>query len=648
MNATTTRATAALVPPQQTWKRLARLIAAPGRTQIRLYNAQTQKFSDKGRITDALPRRSAAVYLYAKGRTQLLVLDFDAKRHTAQQVKADLDTAAAWITSCGGVFVTDSSATGGRHLIAPLAIGTSASCDEITQLVRILANRLPTLDITPNTNAATGCISVPGSPDKAGGHRQLDGSLEDALETFTTRSAPDLLPRLYMLLGALKPSPKATPALPVATEPIETYLDGTGEDTRLAAAYRRTDAMPADVADFATHGHLSPHRSTWESRHEARMSVLSNAIARGYSLTDIRENIAPGGCWHDGLGTAYARYAYRADIALSKDFTKALHWYVTNVAKSSPPRHKENNYSPGGKAQGWRGPKDLREWLANASSWADAEYSGKRVRWTVRAVLQALAFYAVVSGEQRSGTWLIGVGGRTLSIGCGLLSEDTVWRVLADLRDRPGSPIVLVRQALGTEADVYALTSQNRVTHDPARAQRVRVEAVHEAWSILGHHLRHVYELVAYHGLTRKADIYAAAAVPRATGDSMVTDLEIAGLLTKSGWGTVAAGHTTLDDIALQHRLDEARHERLERHRAERAVWREWLDQREQERMRPQESACETPLFAPASIGTEDAEEHAAWQDATMSTGPPERDDEREALDIIAEVLGARILTYAS
>ncbi|MEX3655630.1 hypothetical protein ABFW14_25760 [Mycolicibacterium fortuitum] len=628
-------------PPAAVWKKLAPLIAAPGRTQLRLYDTATRKFSDTGRLTASLPLRPAAVYLYAKARTRVLVLDFDAKHHSAEQVKADLDTAARWISSCGGQYVTDSSSTGGRHLIAPLAIGTSASCDEMTQLVRLFAARLPTLDITPNTNTETGCISVPGSADKTGGYRQLDGSLADALEAFTTRSDPALVPRLLMLLGALNPSPQRTPAATAAH--VDDYLEGTGDDIRLAPPYRRTDELPDDVVDFATYGIVNPKRLTWQSLHEARMSVVVNAFARGYSIADLRNNIAVGGCWHDGLGNAYTRYKHRADIALSKDFDKALHWYITNILNSSPPRHREKKYSPGGKTQGWRGPKDLRDWLANALAWADGEYVGKRSRWTVRAVLQGLAFYAVVAGEQRSGSWLVGVGGRALSIGCGLLSEDSVWRTLADLRERPGAPLVLVRPALGTEADVYALTTQNRVSTDPVRAQRVRVEAVHPAWSVMGHHLRHIYELVAYHGLTNKADLYAAAAVARATGDTMVSALQIAGLLTKSGWGTVGVGHVTLDDIAQQQQLDQVREQRIQRHHAERAAWRSWLEERERQRS----TAPEVPVVAPASRGNNDEEEYAAWQEATMATGPPQRDvidDEREVIEMLTELLGARLV----
>lgn len=642
--------TAALCPPEQVWKHLARLVAAPGRSRMRLWNPDTDKFSDTTKLTDRLPKRPAATYIYTRGRTQLLWLDFDAKRHGAAAVDTDVATAISWISQCGGVTVTDRSTSGGRHVMCPLAIGTASSLDEMTQLVRLLAARLPTLDITPNTNAETGCMTPPGSPCREGGYRQLDGTLADAIEAFTTRSTPDLIPRLLMLLGALNPSPRQHAlAAATPTSAVEAFTTGAGDDLRLAAEYVRDDPLPPEVADYATHGVISPSRPTWQSHHEPRQSVVVNAIARGHSLASLRDMIAPDGPWHHGLGRAYLRYDHRADQALGRDVTKALHWLIDNVLKSSPPRHK-NKYTPGGQPQGPRGPKDLRDWLANALAWADQEFAGKRYRWTVHAVLQTMAFYAVVAGEQRSGTWLVGVGGRTLSLGCGLLSEDTMWRVLADLRDRPGAPLVLVRQHIGTESDVYALTSQNRVTTDPTRAERVRIEPVHDAWIVLGHHLRRIYELVAHHGLTTKADIYAAAAVPRATGDAMVIDLEVAGLIIRTGRGTVARGHNELDAIADRQRLAEYRADRLERHRAERAAWKNWLAERERLRTAGPDPENATTATTPTTNKPPEQPDVAAERDyrhSVMATGPPPLDDtgiEREAIEMIAELLGGRIV----
>jgi hypothetical protein len=517
----------------------------------------------------------------------------------------------------------------------------------MSALVRLLAARLPTLDITPNTNAETGCMTPPGSPCREGGFRQLTGPLDDAVEAFTTRSQPDLLPRLYMLLGALKGSQPNTAKTAASAPAIDTYTEGHGDTRRITAPYARTDPLPPDVANYATNGVLpDTSRPTWHSNHEARMSVVTQAIARGHTLDSLRTMISPAGPWHHGLGKAYDRYHHRADEALTRDVTKAFDWLTTNVLKSSPPRHK-SKYSPGGQ-RGPRGPRELRVWLANALAWADSEFAGKRQRWTVHTVLQALAFQAAVAGEQRAGTYLVGVGGRALSLASGLLSEDTVWRVLADVRERPGAPLILARRHIGLEADVYALTSQNKVTDDPARVERCRIEAVHEAWIILGHHLRRIYELITFHGLTAKRDIYAAAAVPRVTGDAMIQDLQIVGLLTATGRGTVGPGAQTLDGIAEAHHLGQTRADRLNRHRDERAAWRNWLSQREQHRDGPlgAETDSTTATKVLLGLGETDSDIEHAWMESVMATGPP--DDsysiERAALEMIAELLGGRII----
>ena len=333
---------------------------------------------------------------------------------------------------------------------------------------------------------------------------------------------------------------------------------------------------------------------------------------------------------------------------MARDFTKALDWLITNVLKSSPPRHKRK-YSPGGQ-QGPRGPQQLRGWLANAMAWADQEFAGKRYRWTVHAVLQTIAFYALVAGEQRSGTWLVGVGGRTLSLGCGLLSEDTIWRVLADLRERAGAPLVLVRQHIGTEADVYALTSQNKVTSDPARAERVRIEPVHEAWIVLGpppapdlrtrrpprpdqqsRHLRGGRGAPRHRRRNGHRPGNRRSAHPIGLGNGCSTD----------------PNHSTT--IADRHHLHETRDDRMSRHRAERAAWRTWLAERE--RLRGSNPSADDPPADTAGTsvgrrGPDDEQEYAAWLESVMATGPP--DDryhtEREAIDMIAELLGGRIV----
>ena len=635
--------------PEKVWQTLAPLLSAPGRRSMRVYDAATGKFSEAAKFTKRLPKLPAATYLYTtKARTHLLALDFDDSRGDRAAVEADVATAAEWITRCGGVIVTDRSPTG-MHLLCPLAVGTTATFNEINHLVRMLEARLPTLDKTPNTNPESGCLSAPGTPAKRGGYRQLDGPLSAAVDAFTTRSAPSLLPRLYELLGALKPSPATThPATnaPPAT-PAE-YCTGEGNDQRLAPRWVRDDPIHPDITHYAQHGTMPTGQRQWDTHSEARMAVLTAAIARGHSLTSITALSAPGGPWHQGLGQAYSRYKHHAHTALHRDFTKALNWLCTNVLKHRHAQHKSKNSQGGTKGTGPRGPLSLRIWLASAMHWADTEFKGKRYRWTVHAVLQTLASNALRAGEEINGVWVVGVGGRNLSLGTGLLSEDAVWRVLRDLRDTPGAPLILTRRGVGIEPDVYALTSPAGITTSESRARQVRVEPVHDAWSVLGHHLRRIYELVAHHGLTTRADLYAAAAVSASAGDEAVTALEIAGLLARTGRGTVSPGATTLDSVAAAHDTDGLREDRITRYKAERDQWHAWLADRDTAREEAAIQALER-----ASPEEHPDVQQTFWASAQANGPPPDgasadaadHIDYDQAIDRVLDILGGRILT---
>jgi hypothetical protein len=634
-------------PPQPAavWKTLARLIAAPGRAQMRVWSPDTDKFSQTRPLRDKLPTRPAAVYLYNKRRTRLLAMDFDTKRGGHAAVDRDLTQAIAWITQCGGVSVTDRSATGGRHLLVPLAIGTSASFDEIARLMRLLAARLPTLDINPNLGPAEGCLTPPGSPCKQGGYRQLDGTLQAAHDAFTTRSAPDLLPQLYVLLGTLTPSPH-TPS-PARADPTPTYTIGEGDNQRLAPAYVRHDPLPAAVHDFATHGTLATADRTWPTPSEARMSVIAHAVWRGHSQASITALIAPGRPWHNGLGAAYRRYRHHTPAALGRDVTKAITWLTNNPLKDQPPQHK-TKYTQGGPAGG-TGPEHIRKWLANGYGWADQEFRGQRYRWTVYCVLQSLAVNAARAGQTVNGTPVVGVGGRALSLAAGLLSPDTIWRVLRDLRDRPGSPVTHIRPAIGVDADWYALTSQNPIETDSVRLQRARVEDVHPAWFVLGHHHRRAYELIAHHGITRKDSLCAAARVSTSTLNATISALATAGLLTSTGRGTVAVGPVSLDDIAAAHHIDEVKHARIAEYRAERQLWRTWLQAREAQHGHPTPATDEQQTTA-TTIPARDTALEQAYLESVMATGPPDhagdehKTELHQAIEAVMSLLGGRLL----
>lgn len=642
--------------PAAVWKALARRLSPTGRDRVKVFDPDTREYLKTRRISDKLPTTMAAVYLYAHRRTTLLALDFDSKTHGVAQVDRDAERARGWLTECGARIVSDRSTNGGRHLLVPLAIGTTASFEEVQPLMRALQVRLPSLDIKPMQNAKEGCISVPGTPCAGGGYRVLDGSLDEAVAALTERSAPTLIPALGALMGIL-PAPAPAPAPSAVVGPASRdHTTGTGDDERLIEALRWTKPFPVDVAAFAATGAMTclpgPKRRAprpkgpktpglWESPSEARMAVVLNAVLRGCSLSDIRTASQPGGRW-SGLGDSYrikAQHDTRtADELLAADVHKVFDHTAPLARKANSPAHG-NNYTQ------WVIPAEgpFGHWLAHALAWADHEFAGSPGRWMVRDVLQALAVKAALAGTMNAGTPVVGVGGRSVSLSVGLAAPTTVFDVLRQIREMYGSPIVHVRHSVGRKADFYALTTSNPSGLTPIPLERLKVADVHPAWSVVGRHHRLVHDLIVHTGMTRPADIYAAARVSARTGQISIAALATAGLVTRTG-RAVGPGPVTLDDIAAAHHLDEAMEERIARFRRERAAWHDWLALQDQ--LRGVAAIPEDAVPVPNSPVFTDEDEYLA---AVLAHAPPPAAemDEDAALDLLADVLGARILAGA-
>jgi hypothetical protein len=220
--------------------------------------------------------------------------------------------------------------------------------------------------------------------------------------------------------------------------------------------------------------------------------------------------------------------------------------------------------------------------------------------------------------------------------------------VLRDLRNRPGSPVTHVRPAIGVDADWYGLTSQNRIETNAVRLERARVEDVHPAWFVLGHHHRRIYELVAHHGLTRTDSLRGAARISTSTLNATIATLTTVGLITRTGRATVAIGPVSLDDVAAAHHIDEIRQARITEYRAEREQWRTWLEARNTHRAWPAPAANQDcPMVGTMPEYNTGVEQ--AYLDCVMATGPPEdpyadHAIELEAIDAVVSVLGGRLL----
>ena len=370
------------------------------------------------------PALPTALYIYSRGLTRLLVLDLDAKTFGAAAVEQDARWLRTLIERAGGRVVEDfNPASGGRHLYVPLA--EAATRRQLLPVLHALRAVCRTLDISPMRNAAKGCIVPPGSPTKDGATRQLVDELTAARDALTERSDRGLLPRLAAELAT---NTAESPDDDLPAPDLGDALEGLGDQARLQSALRLHSPLPGHVADFATHGAMT---TWWQSRSEARQSVLTHLALRGWSLIDVHDAVHQRAIW-PGLASSYAKYRTAADRQLARDWAKAQTTAATLGANFLATGHKKGLTAPTSSS----GP--FAVWLDRADRWCEREYANRpRRRAVVAAVLQALAAMAAVKEDLVNGTPTVAVGGRSLSIVAGLLPETTVWDVLAEIRDIP-------------------------------------------------------------------------------------------------------------------------------------------------------------------------------------------------------------------
>lgn len=592
------------------------------------------KFAISRDLTVRLPDFPAAVPLYKRGRTKLLALDFDAKRHGAAQVDIDVTRVLSWLHECGGRTVTDRSTSGGRHVLVPLATDTPLRVDDVSTLMTLLEARLPTFDKTPMLGASHGCISVPGSLCREGGYRQLDGTLAEAVDAFTLRSERNVVARMVALLGGVgaehRPGRRTAVATVAASLTLADRIVGVGDERRLHPRYHWSTPVSAAVELFTRTGEIDSAR--WPTPSEARQSAIAAAILRGASAADIEALLGSDG--YAGLRHAYSRYKSPTAIskALRGDVDKALTWAASVASQFRDLTHKNMHTGGYGGRVDFRNDPIRRHWLASAQLWITQEFSISRQRPVLLAVAQALAYSSALAGELVEGVPVVAIGGRSLSHAAGLMSESSVWAALRVLRETPGSPVLRVARGAGQLADRYALTTPAVGSRPGAVAlERAHVEPVHPSWSVLGLRGRGVYELILHGQVSAVPDALAAARLGTSAGYAILADLRTAGLITLHR-GVLAVGARTLDDVAASAGLDTVVGERITRHRAERVLWMTWLNLRfstPSEIDLAGKRGFEVSGWALPDLDVHDSE--LMWA-ATLAAGPPPADPHLEVI----------------
>lgn len=155
-------------------------------------------------VDETPPRTTWAMYLAGEDRRYAyLCFDFDSSRGNAPY---DAGRLSHWLDELNVEhLVCTSGPTGGRHVW--IGMTDTIDADLVRDLALLTTQLLPSLDPTPLTNPATGCVRPPGAPHRLGGGSIPHGPLT-TLSTPTV--APDAITDLTAFLidaGAELPTP---------------------------------------------------------------------------------------------------------------------------------------------------------------------------------------------------------------------------------------------------------------------------------------------------------------------------------------------------------------------------------------------------------------------------------------------------------
>lgn len=593
------------------WRALATPLAA--RKSMRVWRGHSHGYDQVRRLaTVNLPTLPAALPLFNRsGWTRMLALDFDVKLGSERQLTHDVDDAVAMITSVGGRVIVDRSPAGGHHVWVPL--WAEHRVDTLMPVLHAMRARWSTLDITPMTNPATGCLTGPGSACVGGGHRELVTPLGDAIDAVRQRSRPGTLGALRRALLPPPPQARAQHAMVAADEGhVHDHESPRGAlDTTPVVFPRRKspqDALDPALNAFATAGTVPAGRIGW-TRSEARMAVLVQCVRAGLTAEEVKDCIASG-MWC-GLAAAFDKYGRRWGRRFDQEWDKAGRLVMQRLRKPQLSEHKQ--IFTGG--TGWQ-----RQWLAQALHWLTHHSVPHTSCSTASAVLQALCYIAWLNDSR-----LVSPGGRWLSIAAGMLAEATVWLTLRSLAGVEGSPIRLTTRHRGPRADTYELVTPSIhgqpvvVTVD--EALRVRVGKVPAVWRTVGHGTRETFEIIENLSTgsgteVRKSEVKRLARASGSAVDLAFIRLASFGLI-ETGRGWVRRTPTSLADVAREHGVQHQVDQRLARHRAQRRSW--WMLLK----LWAAALAVDCPDVEQLPEDPLGPAERERWLRTVMATGPP-------------------------
>jgi hypothetical protein len=492
----------------------------------------------------------------------------DTSNAAQQVVDHDTERLGSLLSSCGLRYVEDVSPSGGRHLYVPLAERMDGA--QARELVEALARVAPSLDASPHRNPSTGCIRVPGSVHKRGGHQELVTPLSSAYDVLRRRNAQANIERLRQVLAP----------------ELRRNREETARRARVTAVPPRTPfASSQSTADRTMRGWRSPLRaiaetglydaSRYRSASEARMAVLNHLAACGWTLPQVRGELTGQ---FPGLAALYQSRS-QLERLLEREWTKAIEFTANSAGKRSTRKSDTSRTEPTGGAKASAASihqlvNDLENVLYAV---LDARFhslgrEGIGLRFLLRGVL---AYMRTME------TNVLDVGCRTFALALGQ-HHGTVARLLRRLAELSDGMVTKIADARHRNADVYLveLPEQHRQTARDLTWRKGKIHAVRPVFRSLGPAAALAYEAVerSRHSPTT-ADVTRDARIARTTAETALAQMAAYGMIHRDREGRWHITATT-SLAQLAHRLgaDEDVAVQLTLHRKQRADWHAWLD----------------------------------------------------------------------
>lgn len=557
--------------PEQAWI-LAPLIA--GQPSYRLGRWMGDRFQyprpkTAPVITRALPVRPAAVMLHgADGSVATLCLDLDTSKAHKEVLDSDAARLRDMLTTCGVVFVEDFSPSGGRHLYIPLQERLSAP--EARDLVEAFALTAASLDPSPHQNVTDGCIRVPGSVHKTGGHQTLITPLSQAYDVLRRRNPASAIDALRAALAPELARNRARKARQAKTAILQ-----SSAAAQLATLSTGSESPLRRIARTGLYD-----TARYKSPSEARMAVLNHFSACGWTMAQVQNELTGQ---FPGLAALYGSTA-KQNRLIEQEWAKAESW--TQKTKSRERRGKDafiNNTSPTvptGGAVTKPSTAGLHQLVNDLENVLHAVLDHRlkdrgREGLSLRLLIRALLVYM-----RTKETDLLDVGCRTLAAAMGK-HHVTVARLLPILVRASDGILTKVADARHKTADVYLvqLPEQYQQLARELTWRKGKIHSIRPVFRALGDASALVYEAIerGRHSPT-SAELIRNTGISRSTVEKALTAMEGLGMIHRDGrhWKITATANLRSLAERLGVMVDYQAH--ISRNRRERAVWHAYLD----------------------------------------------------------------------